>query len=33
MDIAYMRTHEGWLLMPVMFDQFSWRVIGWSIGP
>ena len=31
-DITYIRTHEGWLHLAVVVDQFSRQVVGWSMG-
>lgn len=31
MDITYIRTHEGWLYLPVVIDLYSRAVVGWSI--
>ena len=30
-DITYIRTHKGFLYLAVVIDQFSRRVIGWSM--
>ncbi|MET4058418.1 transposase InsO family protein [Pantoea agglomerans] len=27
-DITYIQTHEGWLYLAVVVDQFSRKVIG-----
>jgi len=32
-DIAYIRTHEGWLYLAAVLDLFSRQAIGWSMGP
>ena len=29
-DIAYIKTHEGWLYLCNVIDLFSRRVVGWS---
>ena len=29
-DITYIKTHDGWLYLAVVFDLFSQRVVGWS---
>lgn len=31
-DIAYVRTHEGWLYLAVVIDMWSRLVVGWSMG-
>lgn len=31
-DITYSRTHEGWLYLAVVVDQFSRQVVGWLMG-
>jgi len=31
-DITYVRTHEGWLYLAVVFDVFSRIVVGWSMS-
>ena len=30
-DITYIRTHEGWLYLSVVLDQFNKKVVGWSM--
>lgn len=31
-DITYIRTHEGWLYLAILFlDLFSRQVVGWSM--
>ncbi len=32
-DITYIKTHGGWLCLPVVIDLFSRRVVGWSAQP
>jgi putative transposase len=32
-DITYIKTHEGWLYLAIVIDQFSRRVVGWSAQP
>ena len=29
-DITYIKTHEGWSYLAVVFKLFSRRVVGWS---
>lgn len=31
-DVTYIPTHEGWLLLAVVLDLFSRKVVGWSMG-
>jgi len=31
-DIAYIRTHEGWLYLAAVLDLHSRAVVGWSMG-
>lgn len=31
-DIAYVRTHQGWLYLAVVMDIWSRRIVGWSMG-
>ena len=31
-DVTYVPTREGWLLLAVVLDLFSRRVVGWSMG-
>lgn len=31
-DIAYIRTHEGWLYLAVVLDLFSRQVVCWSMS-
>lgn len=31
-DITYINTSEGWLHVAVVFDLFSRKVVGWSMG-
>ncbi len=30
-DITYIRTHQGWLYLAVVFDIFSRLVVGWAM--
>ena len=30
-DITYIRTREGWLYLGVVIDQYSRKIIGWSM--
>ena len=30
-DITYVRTHQGWLYLAVVFDIWSRKVVGWSM--
>jgi len=32
-DITYIRTWQGWLYLAIVLDQFSRKVIGWSMKP
>jgi putative transposase len=32
-DITYIPTEEGWLLLAVVIDLFSRKVVGWSMRP
>jgi putative transposase len=32
-DMAYICTQEGWLYLATVIDLYSWRVVGWSMGP
>ena len=32
-DIAYVRTHEGWLYLAVVVDLFSRQTVGWAMRP
>ena len=31
-DVTYIPTREGWLLLAVILDLFSRKVVGWSMG-
>jgi len=31
-DVTYVPTREGWLLLAVVLDLFSRKVVGWSMG-
>jgi len=31
-DITYVKTHEGWLYLAIVFDIFSRIVVGWSMS-
>lgn len=31
-DITYISTYEGWLYIPVIFDLYSRKVVGWSMN-
>lgn len=31
-DVTYIPTREGWLLLAVVLDLYSRRVVGWSMG-
>ena len=31
-DITYVKTHEGWLYLAVVFDIFSRIIVGWSMS-
>lgn len=31
-DITYVRTHQGWLYLAVVFDIFSRMIVGWSMA-
>jgi transposase InsO family protein len=31
-DITYVKTHQGWLYLAVVFDIFSRMIVGWSMG-
>ena len=31
-DITYIKTHQGWLYLAVVFDIFSRKIIGWSMA-
>lgn len=30
-DITYVRTHQGWLYLAVVFDIWSRKIVGWSM--
>jgi len=30
--MTYIPTGEGWLYLAVVFDLFSRRIVGWSMG-
>jgi putative transposase len=32
-DLTYIATEEGWLILAVVIDLFSRRVVGWSMQP
>ena len=31
-DITYIKTHQGWLYLAVVFDIFSRKIVGWSMA-
>lgn len=31
-DITYVKTHQGWLFLAVVFDIYSRMIVGWSMG-
>lgn len=32
-DITYIRTRRGWLYLAAVMDQFSRKIVGWSMAP
>jgi len=32
-DVTYIAAEEGWLFLAVVTDQFSRRMVGWSVQP
>jgi transposase InsO family protein len=31
-DITYIRLHREWVLLAVILDAFSRKVVGWELG-